>query len=260
MTLTMSAAVDGRLTIHPWLQGKLNQRDGCALDILGEDVFSLVVARSKSRGLADFSGQEPPSVRWGHNDAGGDWTQDMTVRRLAWLQCAVPELPLTGRRIPVQPVFSVLDEVLSLVGVVELRALQAIVPLAAAPDGRFDIAALGRCFDFADPIAARPVSVLLSVPDNDPANRQGLWERLRARSGDRITADSADVDALAPIESPYGTSWLLGDGDRIRLAARCRLPTWSIDAASWLIETVVETLRESGSTEVVAISAILDPS
>lgn len=259
MTMTMSAAVDGRLTVHPWLQGKLNQRDGRTSDILGEDVFSLVVACSKARGLSSFSGPESPSARWGHNDAGGDWTQDGTARRLGWLQCAVPERPVPGRRLPIQPAFSVLDEVLSMIGVVELTALQAIVPLAAAPDGRFDIAAMTRCFDLADPGSAGAASVLLSLPHDSVANDQPLLELVRVWTNDRIVPERVDADSVSAIGPPYGTAWLLGDGDRVQLAARCTLPTWSISAASWLVETFVEALRELGSTEPVAISAILDP-
>jgi len=96
------------------------------------------------------------------------------------------------------------------------------------------------------------------VPDNGLAYRQELWEGVRARSGDRITADRVDADASPQIDLPYGTPWLLDKGDRVRLTARCTLPTWSNEAASWLIETIVEVLRESGSREPVAISAILD--
>jgi hypothetical protein len=257
VTATMSAAVDGKLTIHPWLHEELSEHSN---GILGEDVFSLVVARSKARGLASFSGQEPPSARWGHNDAGGDWTQDETVRRLAWFQCAVPERPLAGRRIPIQPVFSVLDEVLSLVGIVDLKAVHVIAPLAAAPDGRFDVAALARCFDFAAPTTARSVSVLLSVPKKSLPSLQPLLGRVRAQSSDRIGADEAEAAALSSVLPPYGMPWLLGDSDRVELAARCTLPTWSIDAASWLIETFLEALRELRLTDPIAVSAILDSS
>lgn len=81
----MSLAVDGKLTVHPWLRAALSQPglDHAQHSILGEDVISLIVAHAKASGLTSFSGDEPPSVRWGHNDAGGDWTQDATVRRLA---------------------------------------------------------------------------------------------------------------------------------------------------------------------------------
>jgi len=258
-TLTMSAAIEGRLLLHPWLTARLNERGDGVWDILGEDVFSLVIACSKSRGLASFSGHEPPSVRWGPNGAGGDWTQGKEPRRLAWLQCAVPEQPLSGRRLPIQPVFSVLHDVLSLVGVIELEAIQAIAPLAAAPDGRFDIAALSRCFDFVDPSGAREILLRLMLPDSTRAAPRALWELVRTLSGGRIAAEDANADSPHPVAPPYGTQWLLGDGTYAQTAARCTLPAWSVDAASWLIETVIEALRVVGCMDPVAISVMVDP-
>ncbi|MGI8665607.1 MAG: hypothetical protein ACR2N4_06205 [Jatrophihabitans sp.] len=258
--MTMSVAVDGRLTVHPWLRTEIRQLggDGAQLSVADQDVFSLIVARSKARGLASFSGDEPPSVRWGHNDAGGDWTQDGMVRRLAWFQCAVPGQPLVGRRLPIQPAFSVLDDLLSLTGAIDLRAVHAVVPVAAAPDGRFDLAAMARWFDFAHPETTRLVSVALSAPGSDPATFTPLLELVRTRSVDRIDPENAEIAALPPFEPPYGMPWLLGPGERVQLAMRCALPTWSIDAASWLVEILIEALRELQATGPVAISVITD--
>lgn len=260
MTLTMSVAVDGALTVHPWLLGEIRAGHGenAQHSILDEDVFSLIVARSKACGLASFSGDEPPSVRWGHNDAGGDWTQDGAVRRLGWFQCAVPAHPLAGRRIPVQPALAVLDDVLSLVGAVELTAVHAIVPLAAAPDGRFDLAAMARWFDFADPDTAQAVSVALSVPAGDLGRFEPLLGLIRARSMDRLDPTSVDEAELPAGPQPYGMAWLLRPGERAQLGLRCTLPTWSIEASSWLLEIVVEALRELGERDPVAISVLIE--
>ncbi|HEX4728263.1 MAG TPA: hypothetical protein VH298_10735 [Jatrophihabitans sp.] len=135
------------------MRDELRQPDGdnAQHSILGQDVFSLIVARSKARGLAVFSGDEPSSIRWGHNDAGG----------------------------------------------------------------------------------------------------QTLPELIRARSMDRDDVQQTEVPAVEP---PYGTSWLLDPGERFQLAWQCSLPTWSIDAAGWLAELLVETLRELAVTAPVAIS------
>jgi hypothetical protein len=257
MTSTMSVAVDGRLTVHPWLRAEISQAGrGDALSVLGEGVFSLVVALSKARGLASFSGDEPPSVRWCHNDAGGDWTQDGTVRRLAWFQCAVPEQPLEGRRLPIQPAFSVLEDLLSLTGAVDLRAVHAVVPIAAAPDGRVDLAAIAHLFDFADPRTKRAVSVALTASGSRPSNLQSLWGLVQTRSLDGIVAENIELGTLPAIEPPYGMPWLLGPGEQVQLAMRCALPTWSMDAASWLVEILIEGLRELDVGGSVAISVL----
>lgn len=253
----MSLAVDGQLAIHPWLRSALSQpaSDQAQHSILGEDVFSLIVAHSKASGLASFSGDEPPSVRWGHNDAGGDWTQDATVRRLARFQCAVPEVPLTGRRLPVQPALTVLDKVLTLAGVLDLTAVHAVVPLAAAPDGRFDLVAMAKLSDFPNPETARAVWLTLSVPASDGARFDALPALVRARSMGRIGPEQVDEFRSPAIKPPHGTSWLLNPGERTPLTLRCTMPTWSIDAASWLVELLIETFRELGELDPVAVSA-----
>lgn len=251
MALTMSAAVDGRLTVHPWLLADLGESD-TGSSILDQDVFSLIVARSKARGLASFSGAEPPSVRWGHNDAGGDWIQDGTVRRLAWFQCAVPEQPTPGRRLPIQPVLSVLDEVLALVGVVEPTALHLIVPLAGAPDGRPDLAALARWFDLADPETACQLTLILAAPVIGSTSLRSVPELIRTRSMDRISIEQTEPLVV----EPYGTPWLLDPVEHRQLAWRATLPTWSIEAAGWLIELLLEALRELAVTAPVAISVV----
>jgi len=259
----MSVSVDGRLAVHPWLKDKLRfpSPDVSSFSILGEDVFSLIVGRSVLRGLASFHGAEPPNVRWGHNDAGGDWTPDGALRRLAWFQFAVPDRPLAGRRLPVQPAVSVVAEVLAQVGAVELSAVRVIAPLAAAPDGRADLVAMPRWFGLADPGSASDVVVAVDAPAESAIGTDDLIRAARSGTDDSVAISAAppgDADAVQISEPPYGQAWLLSpDGSmatRQVLAFRCAIPTWTMDAASWLVEVFLEALREFAVTAPVAIT------
>jgi hypothetical protein len=259
----MSVSVDGRLTVHPWLRHHLRSPgpDASSFSILGEDAFSLIVGRSVIRGLASFHGQAPPNVRWGHNDAGGDWTPDGALRRLAWFQFAVPDRPLPGRRLPVQPAVSIVAETLAQVGVVELGAVHVIAPLAAAPDGRADLIAIPRWFSLADPASADEVLVTVNVPAEPAVGYEELIPVARTRTVDSVAISAAspgDAHAVQLVEPPYGQAWLLSpDGSappRHSLAFRCSIPTWTMDTACWLVEVFLEALRELGVTEPAAIT------
>jgi hypothetical protein len=261
----MSVSVDGRLTIHPWLRDQLRfpSPDVSLFSILGEDAFSLIVGRSQIRGLASFHGIAPPSVRWGHNDAGGDWTPDGALRRLAWFQFAVPDQPVAGRRLPVQPAVSIVEETLARIGAVELSALHVIAPIAVAPDGRPDLVAMPRWFQFADPTTATEVSVAVSVDASaDPAGRTAdLIQVARSRALDSvaISASTHGEPGIAQFEPPYGQAWLLSQDAHDCLTFRCSIPAWTMDAASWLVEVFIEALREVGETEPVAITVAAFP-
>jgi hypothetical protein len=140
--------------------------------------------------------------------------------------------------------------------VVDLAAVHTIVPLAAAPDGRFDLAAMARWFDFANPETAGTGTAVVCTSDADPTSLQRLPELIQTRSIGRIGVHQAAVPA---IQAPYGMSWLLGPGERIQLAWQCSLPAWSTEAAGWLIEVLVEALHELAITTPVAISVVAEP-
>ena len=72
-------------------------------------------------------------------------------------------------------------------------------------------------------------------------------------------APDGQVDAVPFLEPPYGEAWLLSPGARDRLTFRCSIPTWTMDAASWLVEVFIEALRELGQTEPVAITVAALP-
>ncbi|WP_405682914.1 hypothetical protein [Streptomyces sp. NBC_00057] len=137
---TLIMGLHGVFHRHPWIDHVLAEND------LGdEDVFSLAVARAEAYGRSSTHlGRGPlDGSRWGHNDAGEDWTEDNRVRQLAWLQVAVEER-LHGQRLPLLPVATVLSDVLHHMGTyglhtvapLQLSADNSLVYLSQAADSR----------------------------------------------------------------------------------------------------------------------------
>ncbi|MFD7090240.1 hypothetical protein ACFV94_20940 [Streptomyces sp. NPDC059896] len=254
---TMILGVHGVLDLKPWIRGAYQDHS------FGEDMYSLVVKRTVAYGLSSFHAGGPEGERWGHNDAGGDWTQDGEIRQLAWLQVAVSE-ELPGQRLPVQPAATVLRDVLTRLGRFRLTGLHTLAPLHLAPDGRADLADAAAWFALTDPALAPGASVDLTVSvwaagtAALPARAADLLAAARQRTYDAMTIRPAPPED-AMITARKGLALPLAgevqtEGMRPGPAFRCRVREWSLDVASWTTEIFVDALRSTGTTAPALIT------
>ncbi|MCX5236105.1 hypothetical protein OG824_12930 [Streptomyces prunicolor] len=133
--LTMTAEVYGVLREHAWIGQVGADHD------LDADLFGPAVKRAAAYGWSStrFSaGAELGGQRWGHADAGGDWSQDGRVRQLAWLT-VYPATDLREQHLPVLPLTRVMVDSLGRVGELAFTGLTVRVPMRLAPDTRFDL-------------------------------------------------------------------------------------------------------------------------
>lgn len=133
--LTMTAEVYGVPREHAWIGQVSADHD------LDADLFGPAVKRAAAYGWSStrFSaGAELGGQRWGHADAGGDWSQDGRVRQLAWLT-VYPATDLREQHLPVLPLPRVMVESLGRVGELDFTGLTVRVPMRLAPDTRFDL-------------------------------------------------------------------------------------------------------------------------
>jgi hypothetical protein len=133
--LTMTAEVYGVLREHAWIGQVAADHD------LDAGLFAPAVKRAAAYGWSStrFSaGAELGGQRWGHADAGGDWSQDGRVRQLAWLT-VYPATDLREQHLPVLPLTRVMVESLGRVGELDFTGLTVRVPMRLAPDTRFDL-------------------------------------------------------------------------------------------------------------------------
>ncbi|MFJ9029182.1 hypothetical protein ACIRQP_11785 [Streptomyces sp. NPDC102274] len=254
---TMILGVHGVLDLEPWIRRAHED------DSLEEDMYSLVVKRTVAYGLSSFHAGGPEGERWGHNDAGGDWTQDAKVHQLAWLQVAVTE-DLRGQRIPVQPAATVLRDVLTRVGRFRLTGLHTLAPLHLAPDGRADLVDAAAWFALADPDPGASADLTVSVWATEAAGLPGRASDVLAAAQER-TYDAMTIRP-APAEAATATAQdglalpLAGEvqteGMRPALAFRCRAPEWSLDVAAWTTEIFVDALRSIGTTTPALITIV----
>ena len=255
----MILGLHGILDRHPWIDRVSAEYD------LDEDVFSLAVKRAAAYGWSSThlsSGSELGGQRWGHNDAGGDWTQDGRVRQIAWLQLS-PAEDLNEQRLPVLPAATVLGDALRRVGRFRLTGLHALVPLRLAPDSGFDLVSAADWFALADPDGSAELTVTLSAGDTTGLDgRAGLDDRVqevcdlaRERTHGRMAIEAIS----APGSRHEGLSLpLAGElqtiGMREVMAFRCGAREWSLDVATWTIEIFIDALRATGTVNPVLLT------
>ncbi|MFE7567026.1 hypothetical protein ACFU76_08675 [Streptomyces sp. NPDC057539] len=245
---TLILGVHGVLDLEPWIRRAHED------DSLEEDMYSLVVKRTVAYGLSSFHAGGPEGERWGHNDAGGDWTQDGKVHQLAWLQVAVSE-ELRGQRIPVQPAVTVLRDVLTRLGRFRPTGLHTLAPLQLAPDARADLVDAAAWFALADPDPGASVDLTVSVwaPETAglPGRASDLLAAAQERTYDAMTigpapAGAATTSAQDGLDLPLAGE-VQTEGMRPGPAFHCRVREWSLDVAAWTTEIFVDALRSTGT-------------
>ncbi|MFC6083064.1 hypothetical protein [Sphaerisporangium aureirubrum] len=241
----MIMGVHGVLRLKPWILQAHDRGD------LEEDVFSLVVKRSVAYGWSSFNPSRGPSaIRWGHNDAGGDWRQDGRVRELAWLQAdiSVAAGPL-GHRPPITPMATVLADTLALVGDTRLTALHTLIPLSTAPDARADLSQAAAWFALTDPTSHTDLTV--TIRTTTPTDPSAIITAARDRTFAQMTVTPT---SLPPAPSPPPTGGIHLNGLNHTHTFHCRPHEWSLNVASWTTEIFTDALRTTGLTTPALIT------
>ncbi|MEW2134790.1 hypothetical protein [Streptomyces sp. NPDC005435] len=218
----MTVGMHGVLRGHPWIARVSADHD------LDEDVYSLAVKRAAAYGWSSVHlgpGQELGGRRWEHADAGGDWSQDGKVRRLAWLTVH-PGTDPPARHLPVLPMTQVLTDALHRVGEVRFTALRSLVPLALASDTGFDLRGDADWFALSDPAARADITLSVSPPPPVPADRLAA----------QINRSSQGHVRLNPTPTPNHPPTLRGTA-----------PEWTPHAAAWITELTIDALRAHGT-------------
>ncbi|KND35683.1 hypothetical protein [Streptomyces acidiscabies] len=226
VSLPMTVEVHGVFRLHPWVEQVNLEHD------LDEDLFSLAIKRAASYGWSSaFIGgmSELGGTRWGHADAGNDWSQDGRSRRVAWLT-VYPTVGMARQHLPVLPMTRVMVDALHRMGDVTFTALCSRVPLRLAVDTGFDLRSDADWYALSSPAARTDVAVSVEAgADVDPVRaREGIARRGHGRL--RVTPGAEG--------SAYTVS----------------TPEWTPDAAAWITEVVVDTLRADGVTGEAAIT------
>lgn len=239
---TMTAEIHGVLRLHPWIGRVSADYD------LDEDLFSLAVKRAAAYGWSSTllgAGQELSGQRWGHADAGGDWSQDGRVRQLAWLT-VYPTAGLRAQHLPVRPMTQVLTDALHRMGVLHFTGLRVQAPVRLAPDAGFDLRADVDWFSLASPDAKANVTVTISTESSVTGT---LVCDLVAQRGhgllhiEQTHRHASGAEGITPPASPLGVDDMPREPDMVFTV---RAPEWTPDAAAWIAEVAVDSLRAAG--------------
>ncbi|MFG3527440.1 hypothetical protein ACGF8B_11900 [Streptomyces sp. NPDC047917] len=245
---TLIMGLHGVFHRHPWIDRVLAEND-----LEDEDVFSLAVTRAEAYGWSSthLGHGTLDGSRWGHNDAGEDWTEDNHVRQLAWLQVAVEE-QLHGQRLPLLPVATVLSDVLHHMGTYTLTGLHTVVPLQLSTDD--GLVYLSQAADWVAAAGPGPsADCVISVAARDSAGlatrAQDVNALILERSLGRMAIHPGNPSALAGGLAPLLVGEVQTEGMQNAASIRCSLPAWSLDSAIWAAEVTVASMRDAGVRE-----------
>ncbi|QNP75959.1 hypothetical protein IAG44_26865 [Streptomyces roseirectus] len=228
----MTVEIHGVFRRHPWIDQVSADHD------LDEDLFSLVVKRAAAYGwssafiggLSDLAG-----ARWGHADAGNDWSQDGRNRRLAWLTVH-PTAGMARQHLPVLPMTRVMTDSLYRMGNVTFTALSAHVPLRLAPDTALDLRTDADWYALTSPAARTGITVTISADSEFPPAQ--VLTHTAQRSIGQLRIDQRELPTRTT-ETTFTAS----------------APEWTPDAAAWVTDLVVNSPREAGVRGRAVITA-----
>ncbi|WP_338683393.1 hypothetical protein QD712_21985 [Streptomyces acidiscabies] len=230
-SLAMTVEIHGVFRRHAWIDQVSADHD------LDEDLFSLVIKRAAAYGWSSafFGGlSDLAGARWGHADAGNDWSQDGRNRRLAWLT-VYPTAGMARQHVPILPMTRVMSDSLHRVGDVTFNALSSHVPLGLAPNTALDLRMDADWYALSSPEARTGITVTIAAGSEfGPVE---VLAHAARRSIGQLRVDQRGLPARAA-EMTFTAS----------------APEWTPDAAAWVTELVVNSLREFGVGGSVAIS------
>ncbi|MFM9442092.1 hypothetical protein [Streptomyces acidiscabies] len=230
----MTVEIYGVFRRHPWIDQVNIDHD------LDEDLFSLAIKRAAAYGWSTpFSSlPELAGSRWYHADAGDDWSQDGQNRRLAWLT-VYPTVGMPQQHLPILPMTRVMTDSLHRMGHLTFTALSSQVPLRLAPDTTFDLRTDADWYALSAPQARTDVTVTVSTEPGSEFDPGRVLDHAAERSIGHLRITHAELPAEANAT-----------------AFTASAPEWTPDAAAWITELVVNSLRNAGvrGSAVITVS------
>lgn len=235
-TSTLVVALDGRVQRH----------DSSAHRTVDEDVYSLVVARSRALGLAHLSPSSMSPTRWSHADAGGILDDGGNAGQLGWLQVHVANLP--EQRAPVWPAINCLEAVIARYGAFDMDACHALIPLTSHTT-RAPVDDLVMNWFEVEEQAEHDVAV--TVRASTAVDLEHLALTLSSRGAGLI--EQRDTANVVANDADMRMEWMVPE-PRTKVILPCRVARWSPDFAAWITEVVVDEAVNRGERGTIRVS------
>lgn len=247
---TMFAALYGELTPHPW---RGPESDGDAYSLFYQRSLAMGWLDGRDGGTTTAGKHAGASGLWSMNDAGWDHPLAPAEPQLAaWFQVEV-EAVARDRPLPVQPFLRCAGDTADRVGVLQLEAVQVLLPVQGLVASRRPPEALGASMQtlqwFREGGDKSPVQVDVDVDSGwDPAlsvftdqfadRFDRLSQKVFVRTLDMVVTPEAVV---APL---FGSFWNGPSSHRLRLQGE--LSEWSLDAIGWVGGLIADTGAKLG--------------
>ncbi len=255
---TMSAALYGRLPLHPWRGSAVAE----------SDAYFLFYARSSAMGWLAEAREGASGGFWGMNEADVSPSSELPPSCAAYFQVTLTNLMADSRLLPVQPFLACAGDTVRRIGTLDLQAVQVHLPVemlhaqagAVSRKGAVGTLILDAGW-FADvpPDSKVRVQVTLHGGPNLTIRSAApeLFRWMQPFTQEVFVCDSFSVsDDEALVLEPTGQFPAWWEPGPYQATFRGTLIEWSLDAIGWLAAFLAEASHQSGVSTPLMLAAV----
>ena len=217
---------------------------------LQQDIYRLLVTRSRSRGWLSSPEQDRRAGRWGMNDAGSDVLRADESGRVAWAQVSVEGFQ--DCTTPLHLLLACMEDVVSRFATIRLQALNLVIPIFGRQESQAAILENLNWFERSVEQADFAIVVGTGQGPSAPEAASKILERVSSTLGrvyefyDIHPVDDVRVASGRNVIDPSVWNVVVEGGG----LGRIRAPEWSLDFLALIARSVVHAAHDLGRSYV----------
>ncbi|MFD3458249.1 hypothetical protein ACFWVM_00900 [Nocardia fluminea] len=249
----------GTFRHHPWVDVEDPREDTYSLfNKYAEALNWSDSAVHPDRGGARLSSPTRTAGIWGMNEAGGNWSDDVsrTADHVLWVQTSLSQ-PDEQAEIPIAQLGLCAEKALQRVGALSLAGVQMMMPLGFAPVRQPHT---WGALAISDPTARADVRIEVDGGEDDTCVRQAadiIKELNSSCEIDGMAFSAPVVQHLSEylLDEPAEMSRRIWIGDsEDRFETRVTVPEFSLDVSSYLTTQIARSCQLAGVSNPVLIT------
>lgn len=233
------------------------------------DAYRLFYARSSAMGWLVDAMDRGSDGLWGMNDAEIAISATTSPPLALWFQVVLTKMVPAGGVLPVQPFLVCAADVVARLGVLDLQAVQLLVPTHAFAEVAGDSVAARADLELAEaagwytatPAGSR-TAIELTLAGVEIANIVDVVPEALARTSspwqDVLDLRALSSPSMHELAIPVGIAAQMGSGPLSVVGPFSgTIAEWSLDAIGWAAALLAESLRRAGTRTPVLLTASL---